>query len=625
MAQLRSGAGVLHTCTFLILIAVCFGLIFSDSAQAGETYSVNGEVEWSGQTIVADSITVSVGSTLTIEDSLIIMNNSAPFPEIKVHGTLIMNRSKIIPLDHTSGNRFFFKVYGSCRLVDNEFIKVNSLSLLTTDVYLSGNIIKETRADGIYIQGDVDSLFSPRINENIIEDSQFNGIRLEDTEADLVNNEITNCEFDAIHLIGSEVSITGGIYDDVGRYPVYLTGNSTANVDSAHNLSDASFEFGDDNSRVYIKTDDGHRTLKKDSGVSIDYETLAILLGILALLCLGGVHLFYRWNTDKTTKGEYALPSLALKEQSTDPMLFPEYKKSEDVEAQVAFGDMAMSGGSYEAALKYYNDALEFTRSDDLLVRRGNVLEKMQLYQEAFDNYEGAYKINPMNKDAIEGMWWLRDAIANKESIPKEVEEKIYEFLRNPEERKGPMSKSRKSGEPQLTVEDESGEGGEGKGESEEDDPLFGDSAEDKGSGEQATQPGSGDEESAEGGKPVRIVQKTAGAPLSAPAAPQMIPAGMAQSPFQASELSEMFKDRSQREAEERPILRDEPLHGGGPLEAGPQRNLHQTHELGLGDGDSDRVPGDEGEEEEMRILLLKLTFPFRCMMTLSNHFPSQD
>jgi MoxR-like ATPase/tetratricopeptide (TPR) repeat protein len=598
---------MLLTGTFLFIICFAVCLISVGYVATGETHRIDGEVRWSGEEVIfTESILVTKGSTLIVEDTIIMMNNSAPFPEISVHGTLIMNNSRVIPLDYGSENRFTFKVYGSCRLVGNEFDRANSLSFFTNDVLLSGNTIKESKADAIYLNGLDGSNITSRFNDNTIIDSDLSGFRLLNAKADLLNNVITRSKLDAIHLSGAVVSITSGGITSTGRHTIYLTGNSTLDVYPGTNLTDHSFEFGDDQSRVQIHDMNGIRILKRDTDDETDYLMIAILVGIVALSGLVGVHLFYQWNRDRTTSGKFGRPSLAIKENTQDGSVLPEYKKSEDVEAQVAFGDMAMSGGSFEAALKYYNDALEFTRTDNLLVRRGNVLEKMQHYQEAFDNYESAYKINPMNKDAIEGMWWLRDAIKNREDIPQDVEEKIYEFIREPEKRKGPVVKKPEPSTPTITTEasDEglaSGDGDGGEGISPRDEMSEGGGGARVGDGPSDGHEGEAEKTEPEG-KPVRIVQKSAGPQMPGPVPPQIFPGGMAPAPFQGSDLGELFKERSQRSPEERPFAEDDPIHGGGPLNAGPDRSVRQKHEFGIGDpdlADRDGIEGRDSSEDD--------------------------
>lgn len=432
MAQFRNALGMILSCSFLIIVLALICMLGMGNVRGAETHKITTVERWEGATILSDSIEVTATGTLIVEDCLIVMNNSAPFPDIIVQGTLIMNRSSIIPLDSISENRYFFKVYGSCILIDNEFIRANSISLFSNDVYLSGNSIKETKADGIFIRGGEDITLTPRFHENIIFDSGLNGIRIMDAQADLMNNQVLGTSFDGIHVLNSHVTVTGFVFERIGRSCIFIGDNSTIDVFEEENLTAASISFQDKNSEVRVHSGNDVVVLKAETSEALEYLQLSILFGIIGLICMGGVHLFNDWNKDKTVPGGFAPQSQTIQEKVKLTLDLPEYKENTNVEAQVTFGDMAMSGGSFEAALNYYNDAIESTRSDDLLVRRGNALEKLGRYMEAFDNYESAYRINNDNKDAIEGMWWLKDAIKDKENIPEELEEKIFDFIRDP-------------------------------------------------------------------------------------------------------------------------------------------------------------------------------------------------
>lgn len=432
MERLRIGQGMLLGSIPLICILILMGMSSTASVTGEVDYQITNEQRWEDTTIFANSIEVKESGSLIIKDTLIIMNNSAPYPDINIHGHLNMSDSKIIPLYHETENRYSFKVYGSCLLSRNEIIRANSVSLFSNDVELYGNTIRETKADGIFMRFDKDPEDKPKVQDNTIEGSQLNGIRILDANGDLMDNRLENIQLDGIHVSGSEVEITNMQFKEIGMSLLSVGENTTVDIYSMENLTSDDVDFRDETSMVRIHKDGDVKILEVKDPESQDYMSIAILLGVISLLCLVGVNLFYQWNKDKARVSGHDTGMHDI-DGGGDAAQFkiPKGKDTASMEAQIAFGDMAMGGAQYEAALDYYNEALNFSRSDNILVRRGNAFEKMKRYQEAYDSYEAAYKINKENKDAIEGMWWLRDIVSMNQDIKEEIEEADFDFIRN--------------------------------------------------------------------------------------------------------------------------------------------------------------------------------------------------
>ena len=628
MKRLRAGIGMALWIGITLLVLV-LAISNCGSSQTGEGDHVISEtVIWKDRTVMVDSIEVKESGTLIIEDSLIIVNNTGPSPTIYIFGTLIMNSSTMMPRDHEAEERYYFKVYGNCILNDNEFIRVNSLAFFTSEISLSGNTIRRTKADGIFLNGDLDSENTPIIDGNTIIDSELYGIRLLDAEAEFRNNQIQRTNLDGFHITSSIVSLTNTEFSEVGRHRITVAKNSTLDLHAISNFTKSFVWFQDDSSVVRYHNADGVTTIEPDESSSRDYMSLAILLGFIAIICLGGVNLFYQMNRDKVVKGKYSPQDLSVRGDTREGFELPDGVDPSTVENQVAFGDMAMSGGQYEAALKYYLEAMTSIRSDDILVRKGNTLEKMQRYQEAYDSYEAAYKINGNNKDAIEGMWWLKDLIRTNEAVQDEIAEKVYEFIREPDAappkeieqaledaKKEKLEDAKRAALEDAetdTTDDDIGEGGsEGDEESQIQHPGIGNNS-DNTAGDLLSDSSEDDldidgDEPDEEITPIKIIEKAPQPPSQGsgqqppPRVDPAIPPEPSQKPPQdqiPSELSESFKGLGQRPRTEG----DEqiPFSRGGPFSSGPERTLHLDEQLSMGQPDSkDDTQADDPENDE--------------------------
>ena len=426
--------------SFLVLIPGGDHRFASAQEDQGENIIITSDEHWNDTMVRAISIEIKDGARLIIENVSIIMNNTSSIPTIVNHGTLIMNGSRIIPTDYDSDDRYRFKSYGACELNGNNITKPNNLEFFTDSVRLNQNTIFNSSLDSIYIKGERDPSVIATFIDNTIIDAGQNGFRFLNSTFMLSENRILGTEKDGLYIKDSIVTLNEGEMENIKGNKVSIGLNSELRIYQDTLITTRNdIHFLDQTSLVKIWTDnDDVITIyppKPDStsGSFFDQNKLIIAISIFVVLIITTL-ILDRWNEKKFKgKKKHFIPSVEVGEAAKEEDEPVERVEKRKAGVQEEFGDMALDGGSYEAAIEYYERALTLNeRRDEIMVKKGGAYEKMGRHQEALECYEEALEVNDRNKEAIEGRQRYIGLIKSRTQATTETEQ-IADPIPSPE------------------------------------------------------------------------------------------------------------------------------------------------------------------------------------------------
>lgn len=424
--SISTGISVCMITLFLFLSLPMISQVFEGGdVSAEETiwgdYTIITTVVWNDTTIYANSIEVKSTGTLIVENTDIVMNASSSNSNILNNGRLYMNDSWLGPKPSSSDN-YDFRSNGHCELNRNVIVEPLRLMFFTPTFVLRDNDIHNSYNDSVYVRGHRDANASIIISDNTIFDAGNNAFRFYGVNADLSDNEIDGAKWSAFHILDSKITITNTMIDDVEGPHVAIGGDSDVTIYPDTNVTEDDVYFIDGTSSGRIWTEDGFITLappvvkiQEESFIKSRFNMIILVVLVFTGIILTLV-LDRWWDTKGKRKKKLHIPSVEVGKAANSIPDVEERVEKRRAGVQEEFGDMALDGGAYEAAIEYYERALTLNeRRDEILVKKAGALEKMGRHVEALECYEQALDINSGNAEALLGKDRYASLITSRE------------------------------------------------------------------------------------------------------------------------------------------------------------------------------------------------------------------